>query len=48
MPRFVNTNNDFIGEDKNERIENYYKKLENSDFQSDLWKELLAYFLISI
>ena len=48
MPRFVNTNNDFIGEDKNERIENYHKKLENSDFQSDLWKELLAYFNICI
>lgn len=44
MPRFVNTDKDFLGTDKNERIENYHKNLNNSDFQSDSWKELLIYF----
>jgi hypothetical protein len=48
MPRYVNTEKDFIGIDKNERIENYHQNLENSDFQSDSWKELLAYFNICI
>ena len=48
MPRYVNTEKDFIGIDKNERIKNYHQNLENSDFQSDSWKELLAYFNICI
>lgn len=48
MPRFVNTDKDFFGTDKNERIENYHKNLSNSDFQSDSWKELLVYFNICL
>ncbi len=46
MPRFVNTDIHFVGTDKNERIEKYCQVLENSDFTSDCWNELLAYFNI--
>jgi hypothetical protein len=48
MPRFVNVDANYIGVEKNERIESYYQELEKSDFQSNIWKELLAYFNICV
>lgn len=48
MPRFVNTDNDFQGIGKNERIELYHNQLNSSDFNSNIWKEVLAYFTICI
>jgi hypothetical protein len=48
MPRFVNTDNNFQGISKNERIELYHNQLNTSDFNSDIWREVLAYFNICI
>ncbi|KFC20757.1 hypothetical protein [Epilithonimonas lactis] len=48
MPRFVSTDNQFKSLQKNERIELYHHKLETSDFKSEIWKEILAYFNICI
>lgn len=48
MPRFVNTDKDFQGLGKNERIELYHNQLNCSDFNSNIWKEVLAYFNICI
>lgn len=48
MPRFVNTNVTFNNTDKNERIEKYYKEFYESNFQSEIWSELLVYFKICV
>ncbi|MDR7732337.1 hypothetical protein [Riemerella anatipestifer] len=48
MPRFVNTDVDYEGVSKTQRIETYCNTLHNSCFQSDVWKELLYYFNICI
>lgn len=48
MPRFVNVQEDFVGIDKEERIAKYHEGLAQSDFQSEYWKQLLAYFNISV
>jgi hypothetical protein len=46
MPRFVSTDENFIGVDKNERIENYHSQLAESSFNHEIWKQVLAYFNI--
>ena len=48
MPRFVNTDVNFIGIDKNERIEGYHNQLKDSDFNDEIWKRVLVYFNICI
>ncbi len=48
MPRFVNTDNNFQGIGKNERIELYHHQLNSSDFTSEIWKDTFAYFNICI
>ena len=48
MPRFVNTDVNFIGIDKNERIEGYHNQLKDSDFSDEIWKRVLVYFNICI
>lgn len=48
MPRFVNTCDLFLNVDKNERIENYHLELSTANFKDDIWKQVLAYFRISI
>ena len=48
MPRFVNTEKTLLEKDKMKELKTYHQNLENSDFQSDSWKELLAYFNICI
>lgn len=48
MPRFVNTGDFFLGINKNERIDNYHKELELTNFNDDLWKQILTYFNICV
>ena len=48
MPRFVNTGDFFLGADKNERIDNYNKELSITNFNDDIWKQVLAYFNICV
>lgn len=48
MPRFVNIQKDYELVDKEERIERYHQELAQSNFQSESWKQLLAYFNISV
>lgn len=46
MPRFINTDENFIGADKNERIEEYHTQLIKSSIENEIWKKVLAYFKI--
>ncbi|PKP32480.1 MAG: hypothetical protein CVU00_11700 [Bacteroidetes bacterium HGW-Bacteroidetes-17] len=46
MPRFVNTDVNIIGTDKNTRIESYHKQLSERTFDDQIWKQLLSYFNI--
>lgn len=48
MPRYVNTGDLFLGIDKNERIDNYHKELSVTNFNDDIWKQLLIYFNICV
>lgn len=48
MPRFVNTDQKFIGTDKNERIKNYHDEFSERNFEDDIWKRLIAYFNICV
>ena len=48
MPRFVNTDENFLTTSKEERIENYHSQLEEETFNSQIWKQILAYFNICI
>ena len=48
MPRFVNTDENFLTTSKEERIENYHSQLEEETFDSQIWKQILAYFDICI
>ncbi|MBD0824421.1 hypothetical protein [Aestuariibaculum marinum] len=48
MPRFVNTKEDFQGIDKEERINKYHQELAQNNFQSEYWKQLLAYFNLAV
>ncbi len=44
MPRFVNLNEDFEGQSKDQRIEEYHTQLASESFEHKIWKEVLAYF----
>lgn len=48
MPRFVNTDENFVGPEKEDRIENYHKLLSENSFADENWKTLLSYFDICI
>lgn len=48
MPRFVNTDTDFEGSDKNIRIEHYHAQLSQSKFTDQIWRQLLSYFDICL
>lgn len=48
MPRFVNTDQDYLGELRDTRIENFATDLLSSDFSGETWKQLLAYFPICV
>lgn len=46
MPRFVSTDANFVGVDKNERIELYHSQLIEGTVHDEIWKKVLAYFNI--
>jgi hypothetical protein len=46
MPRFICTDENFIGIDKNERIEQYYVQLNDGNLKDEIWKRTLTYFKI--
>lgn len=48
MPRFVNTDENSIVIDKEERIEKFHNLLIGSDFESDIWQQVLQYFKICV
>ncbi|SDM35875.1 hypothetical protein [Kriegella aquimaris] len=48
MPRFVNTDENYIGSDRDERINAYHTEIMENDFNSQIWKQLLAYFNICV
>jgi len=48
MPRFVNTDENFEGLEKDERINLIHSQLLENNFDSKIWKQLLAYFNICI
>lgn len=48
MPRFVNTDENFEGLEKDERINQIHSQLLENNFDSQIWKQLLAYFNICI
>lgn len=48
MPRFVNTSSFSHGIGKGERIDNFHKELLITNFNDDIWQQVLAYFNICI
>jgi len=46
MPRFVNTDPNYAGMEKEERIRNYGEQLLNSSFDAIIWQQLLAFYTI--
>jgi hypothetical protein len=48
MPRFVNTDENYCGIDKNERIEGFHSQLLTESFDHQIWKQLHSYFNICI
>lgn len=48
MPRFVNTDEDFEGIEKEERIDCFHSQLLEDNFEDQMWKQLLSYFNICI
>lgn len=46
MPRFISTDENFIGIDKNERIEQYHLQLNDGNLEDEIWKKILVYFII--
>ena len=48
MPRFVNTDENFIGISKEERIETFHTLLFDNNFDQEIWNQLVAYFNICI
>ena len=48
MPRFVNTGDFFLGIDKDERINNFHRELRATNFNDDIWKQVLNYFKICV
>ncbi|GAB1858042.1 hypothetical protein MHTCC0001_28790 [Flavobacteriaceae bacterium MHTCC 0001] len=48
MPRYVNTGDFFLGTSKEERIDNFHKELSITNFNDDIWKQILPYFNICV
>lgn len=48
MPRFVNTDELFLGIAKMERINNFHSELSTANFNDDVWKQILIYFNICV
>jgi hypothetical protein len=48
MPRFIHTNDFFVGIDKNERIHDFHAELFFSTFKDEIWMQLLAYYNICV
>jgi hypothetical protein len=48
MPRFVNTDENYTGQEKEERILNFHTLLLETNFNSEIWQQILAYFNICI
>lgn len=48
MPRFVNTDEDFIGISKEVRIDSFHSQLLIENFEAQIWKKLLSYFNLCI
>jgi hypothetical protein len=46
MPRFVNTNPNYIGLEKNERIQSYAEQFLEDSFENGIWIQLLSLFNI--
>jgi hypothetical protein len=44
MPRFVNTDEDYVGISKEERIDCFHSQLLEENFDGQIWKQLLTYF----
>lgn len=44
MPRFVNLDQDYQGQYKEERIDGYHSLLASESFEHEIWKQTLAYF----
>lgn len=48
MPRFVNTDHNFVGISKEDRIGNFHSQLVEENFEGQIWKQILSYFNICI
>jgi hypothetical protein len=48
MPRFVNTDEELVGISKEERIDQFHSQLLEENFETQIWKQLLAYFNVCI
>lgn len=48
MPRYVNTNEEFVEISKVERIDQFHSQLLEENFESQIWKQLLTYFNICV
>lgn len=48
MPRFVNTDEDFVGISKEDRIDHFHSQLLEDHFEGQIWKQLLTYFNVCI
>lgn len=48
MPRFINLDENYKGIEKEERIIGYHKQLLESNYDDQIWKQLLSYFKICI
>jgi hypothetical protein len=48
MPRFVNTDEELEGISKEERINRFHSQLLEENFETQTWKQLLAYFKVCI
>ena len=48
MPRYVNTNEEFVEISKEERIDQFHSQLSEQNFDSQIWKQIVSYFNICI
>ncbi|RTZ04598.1 hypothetical protein EKL98_08590 [Flavobacterium bomense] len=48
MPRYVNTNEEFVEISKKERMDQFHSQLLEENFDGQIWKQSLTYFTICI
>lgn len=48
MPRFVNLDDNYVGQDKDERIKDYQTQLARESLEHEIWKQVLSYFSLCI